>query len=772
MENVEPDDEVVGAVHVVVAHPTNADVLWVCAVNGGIWKTENATSPAPTWVSQTDSESGSLRSLSFGAMSLDPSDTGHQTLVAGTGRFSSFASTGGDRIGVLRTTDGGTTWTQLTGTGLQEPNISGIAARGNIIVISANGSASNLSNTFGVFRSTDTGATFSQVSLGDGGTTGLPGGQMMDLVGDPLNSARLFTASRLSDNDGGVNGIYRSDDTGATWTRVSNAAIESLIAAGASNIEMAVGQNNNVFAAICTNGRLSGLFRSGDGGDNWTQMDLPNPTIHPGGQASIHLSIAADPTNDQIVYIGGDRQDNPFPNSIGAIDFSGNLYRCDASAAGGSQCAHLTHDNSRGPEGGGTASNSSPHADSREMTFDAAGNLIETDDGGIYKRTDPRSDQGDWISLNGTLASTEFHNIAYDSNANVVVGGAQDTGSSAQDATGSQRWVSVQTADGGDVAVDDTTTPGLSVRYTSFQGLGQFRRETWNANNEFQSSVFIGLNVVSGQQIQPAFLTPIELHGVDQTRMIILANNGTFESFDQGDTLTQISTTVSSAATLGSDPISYGAADNENILYVGNSDTLHVRTGPPGSGLTQSTSFPGTGVGFSVRDIVLDPDAGNTAFALTGIGIFHTDNAGASWVEITGNLTSFDPGFHRSLAYRAHEEGDILYAGTDRGVFQARASDGFSVWRVAGTGLPNAPAMDLDYDPADGILTAGLMGRGAWTLPIPECRLDLTGDQVIDQNDFRVILADWRGTTYDIDENGSVDIRDLIFIFNNYGNCD
>ena len=62
-----------------------------------------------------------------------------------------------------------------------------------------------------------------------------------------------------------------------------------------------------------------------------------------------------------------------FPNSIGANNFSGRLFRCDASLATGSQCTPLTHI--------GTASNSSPHADSREMTFDAAGNLIETDDG-------------------------------------------------------------------------------------------------------------------------------------------------------------------------------------------------------------------------------------------------------------------------------------------------------------------------------------------------------------------------------------------------------
>ena len=61
------------------------------------------------------------------------------------------------------------------------------------------------------------------------------------------------------------------------------------------------GLNNNVYCAIANAGRLAGLFRSGDGGTTWTAMDRPrtgpnNVGIHPGAQASIHMSIVADPT--------------------------------------------------------------------------------------------------------------------------------------------------------------------------------------------------------------------------------------------------------------------------------------------------------------------------------------------------------------------------------------------------------------------------------------------------------------------------------------------
>jgi len=767
VENIEPDDQVVGAIHTVIAHPTDADILWAGAVNGGIWKTENATSVFPTWQRQTDSPEGSLRSLSIGAMDRDPTDATHQTLVAGIGGFSSFSAVG-DRIGVLRTTDGGETWTVLPGAGLDEPNISGIIARGNTIVISANTSSENTFATFGVFRSTDGGNSFTQVSIGDGTTTGLPGGQMTDLVGDPANPDRIFTVSRVSANVGGTSGIYRSDDLGASWSKVSDTQIDSLLSGTVSNAELAVGNSNNVYAGICTSGQLRGLFRSGNGGGTWTELDRPSPTIHPGFQASIHFSIVADPTDTNIVYVAGDRQNFPFPNGIGARDYSGNIYRIDAGQPDGSQTAHLTHSASLGPAGGGTASSSSPHADSREMTFDAAGNLIETDDGGIYKRTNPRSNTGDWFSINGTIAVTEFHNIAYDTNADIIMGGAQDTGSSAQTGVAAQEWFSISTADGGDVAVDDTSTPGFSTRYSSNQNLSGLRRQVWNADNEFQSSTFLNGNVVSGSDINPTFVTPIELNHADPLRMIILAGNGTFESFDQGDTFVQLSSTVIYQTPLGADPIAYGANDNEDILYVGSDDRLFVRTGAPPAPLVEALDFPGVPVDFDVRDIKLDRNRGATAFVLTGVAIYMTDDAGDTWTEITGNINSFDPGLFRSLAHRSKP--GTLYAGTTRGVYKSSATSGYATWTLAGTGLPNALVWDLDYDDADDVLIAGLTGRGTWILDAADqCPLDLNGDQTVDGDDYDAAVGAWASELFDTNGNGFVDIIDILAVLG--GSC-
>ena len=78
-ENVSPDNEVAGAIHTVVAHPTDPDILYIGAVNGGVWKTTNATAASPTWTPLTDDKG----SLSIGALDFDPTDATNATLWAG-----------------------------------------------------------------------------------------------------------------------------------------------------------------------------------------------------------------------------------------------------------------------------------------------------------------------------------------------------------------------------------------------------------------------------------------------------------------------------------------------------------------------------------------------------------------------------------------------------------------------------------------------------------------------------------------------------------------
>jgi len=731
VENIPGDGPIVGAIHTVVAHPTNPNILWAGAVNGGIWVTHNATAAKPNWLRTTDDQA----SISIGALDLDPTDPARNTLVAGIGLWSSFGFAGGRRTGLLRSTTGGILWTPIDGGGtLAGKDFSGVAVRGKILIGAVDFADDFNFTKVGIFRSTDGGATFTQISLGDGTVTGLPGGVSYDLVGDPTRPKRLFTNIDFADLFGGTNGIYRSDDTGAAWTKVSSPAMDALLVSGAvTNVELAVGRSNNVYCALVdAAGQLGAVFRSGNGGASWTQMDLPTTNdggpvgIHPSGQGFLHLSIAADPVDANIVYVGGDRQPYKdealggpvdFPNSIGANDFSGRLFRGDASKPAGSQWVHLTHSNALGAPGGGTASNSSPHADSREMTFDAAGNLIETDDGGIYKRTRPRSNGGDWFSVIGNLQTGEYHDVAWDGNSKTLISGSQDNGVQYQQASNhAEDWAELLGGDGGDVAVDDTTTPGVSIRYSANQFLGNFNRTYWDAANNFLGFDFPALNVLGGDP-PPAgtFVSPVELNQADQNRLVIGDPNGLYESLDRGDNVRLIAPDLVVNNTTQA-PLAYGTAANPDALWLGSGPRIFVRTAAFPAPLVQSLTYPGKPTGRLVADIALDPASGSSAYVTDSSHVYRTTDAGVTWSEITGNLQAFLPGRLRTITFVTTSLGDAIVVGGQTGAFLASRSTGFSTWFPLGLGLPTVPVFDLDYDRTSDRLIAGTLGRGAWTL--------------------------------------------------------
>ncbi|HVG09261.1 MAG TPA: RTX toxin [Thermoanaerobaculia bacterium] len=722
-ENVVPNDEVVGSIHTVVAHPTDHKTIFIGAVNGGVWRTKNSQSDHPNWKSLTDS----MPTSAIGALAFDPTDTQYKTLWAGVGKFSSLGRLGGNRVGLYKTTDEGDNWTLVNGNGaLVGKNINGVAPRGNTIVVSVDAADINTVDRIGIWRSTDGGNTFAAVSVGNGAATGLPAGVAYDLVGDPTNPSRLFTSIVFANLSGGVNGVYRSNDTGATWTKVSSPAMDALLISGTTgNVEFAVGKNNNVYAAIVNTGRLAGLFRSPDGGATWTSLDRPrtgpnNVGIHPGGQGAIHLSIVADPGDANIVYIGGDRQPfraeeglgpPQFPNSIGAQNFSGRLFRCNASLPAGSQCTPLTHS--------GTASNSSPHADSREMAFDAAGNLLESDDGGLFRRTSPRTAAGDWFSLNAKLEVSEQHDLSYDKLAQIIFVGTQDNDDPHQNQRNTPDWFVLLSGDGGDTAVDNQTLgPDLSIRYDSAQGLQSFLRSYWDASNNLVSYVFPPLTVLSGPPaFAGQFTTPVELNAITPTRLIIGGANGVYESFDQGDTIRRISPVVINGT--GLDPVSYGGLGNPDLLVVGSVDRVFMRTAAHPAPLTEVLSYPRT-VGRTIRDIVIDPANANAIYLTNTTQVFQTTDGGTTWNDISGNIQTFAPISLRAIEYVPRSNGsgtdDALVVSTFNGLFVAYESTGFTQWSRLGDGLPNVPILDLHYSEADGVLVAGTLGRGAWKL--------------------------------------------------------
>lgn len=693
-------NEVTGAVEAVAAHPTNANILYIAAVNGGIWRTTNATAVAPNWTRLSDS----LGSLSLGAIEFDPTDPGAQTLIAGGARVSSLGSSGGARIGLLRTIDGGNTWTVFSA--LANRDVFGVAARGATLVAATD---------TGVFRSIDTGANFTNLSGAVG--SGLPAGRVRDLVSDPTSLTRLYAAVITTST--ATSGIYRSNDTGTTWSRVSDATIDAAISTSSTNrVRIAVGGAGQVFVGVVGSaGRLVDVYRSADGNAPWTAMGPPLTTegsvqqgIHPGGQGRTHFSLVADPTDSNIVYIGGDRQPllneggggaTSFPNSLGANDFSGRLFRGNASLPAATRWAPITHV--------GAANNSSPHADSRDMVFDAAGVLIEADDGGVYRRPSPRDSTGRWASINGNLAVTEYHGVSYDTVSNRVMGGAQDTGTTEQRSAAGGIFDSVSTADGGDPAIEDQSSTTASTRYSSNQRLGSFRRRTVTSANAVTGTVFPARTAIGGSPAMTAqFYTPIAANEAAANRLLFGAGNGVYESTDQGNTVSRVSTLVINQ--IAGSPVVYGIPGNADFLLFGAASSVHLRTVAAGA-ISQILA-----AGATVVDVEVDRGNPNRLFAVTAADVRYSSDGGATFNSVIGNLIGdFAPGPLRSAAY-APAPINALVIGSDRGIFVSYLASGFSVWSRLGTGLPNTPVMELEYDVADGLLLAGTLGRGAWTL--------------------------------------------------------
>jgi hypothetical protein len=660
--DVPPDNEVCGAIQAIAAHPTNPDILYVGSVNGGIWKTTNATAARPTWVAQTED----LPSQSIGAIAFDPTDATRQTLIAGIGRWSNFARRGDDEIGVYYTTNGGTNWTLLGATPLLGQRMSAVSARGPVLMAaSTNG---------GLFRSVNTGASWTLVS----GTNGLPAGGIADLEGDPTDANRFYAAVL-----GATPSIRRSDDGGATWIDVTTGIVG--LGSTTTNIRMSVGSGGVLYLAAVNGGALALVYRSPDLGVTWTAMDIP--AVHPGGQGTPNTAIAADPANPNLVYISGDR--------ITTSPFTGNVVRGNFAAAPGTQFSPTM-------DAGGNST--APHADSRDLAFDANGNLLESDDGGIYRRSQPTSSAGSWSSVIGNLDVMEIHDLAHDRVSNIVIIGTQDNGTHIQVTPTQVDWRFIVGGDGGDVAVDDSSLgTTASYRYTSSQNLGSPRRRQFSSANVAQ-----GVTVMPGiTDVQ--FVTPIELNAVDDSRMLVGGLNNIYESTNANGpapTLTSLG-----APGANRNAMAYGSTTDVNAAYVGKNAAVFRRQG---STFVATAALPAGAA--AITDVAMDPSDPNVVFAVDDNQVFRSVDAGTSWTDITGNLPSIASVDFRTIEFMPSVTGDFVALGTRSGVYVAAADS--NAWSLLGTGLPDVLVFDLRFVPQQETLYAGTLGRGVWSVEL------------------------------------------------------
>jgi hypothetical protein len=668
-----------------------------------------------------------LPALSINSLAMSPVDP--NTLFAGTGSTSSFGFNGSPGFGVARSTDGGATWDVLASDTFDGRAITSVvptSLSGGHVVLAA-----TLRSTLaGVYRSTDNGVSFTRIS--GNGASGLPDAGVSKLIADPGNANRLYAGVPQAFGGGAQAGVYRSTDGGVTWT-AANTGLAGL--ATSLRILLSVhndASNNVVYAAIIANDRsLSGVFRSTNQGATWTSLGVPAPPIFPGGQGNIHGALAADPVDPNVVFIAGDRQDGPFPNQNGCNHFSANVFRYTGTIWENIVC--------------GGANGTSPHPDSRDTQFDANGNLLQANDGGIYRLLSPNSAGRRWASVLGNIRPTELHSVAFDPLSKVVIGGAQDNGTPFQSASGDFTATDVTGGDGGPVAVDadQAAHPGTTLRYTTRNSFGCaapgnpspqntpfFMRSTWNAANNFVTSQLVGLNIISGAgtgqnlcQFDPniQFYNPYVLNAIKPEQMLIGTAN-IYESTNGGTSLNNLMFT---GQFIGGDfsygqPIAYGGRldgrDFPEVFYVGAGNHIFHRVS---GSIVQLTAYPG----FTIRTIVMHPQNYRQVFVADASNrVWGSFDEGASWVELTGNLSSLtDQVATIEVASRGIGLGNQILIAGGFGAFQLRnpaeaEEDWEEIVDEPSREISNALLQDLHYDSTDNVLVAGTLGRGAWTV--------------------------------------------------------
>lgn len=778
-EVVQLNHPVSGATQAIAQHPTNVNVMFIGTTNGGVWRSTDADAPSPIWFPLTDRE----RSLSIGSLALSPFDADGGALTsstpvnkmvvyAGLARRSSGGWDGGIRMGILKSRNGGASWDRLgvkTFWGLDILSIVPGTQNSNLVLVAA---GSDGSTRTGVYRSENGGLQFKRVL--DGNAT--------DVVGDPGDPNRFYAAIQGK-------GVYRSTDGGKSWTSVTGNMPDledddidndadgetdegDEDAVGALRIKLAVHNSTNgnvVYAALISKpgvthlrdplsnrrDRLMGIFRSENQGDTWQRMGNA-PNISSGGQGDKHFSMLPDRTNKNVLFIAGDSSSTAW------------IQRGDLAQPVATMWTSVVR---------ASAGNTRPHGDSRAMVFNPAGDIIEADDGGLYRLKNPNADPSggarQWEALNTNLLTVEVNSVGYDSLNDRFVVGTQDNGAARQPGGGTAlSWPQILGGDGGIVQIASTATS--SIHYTSTQLLNNFRRQTFDASGSLTKTEPVKLEIkgtgtgaakrtLLGPGMRNGrfddliqFYQPYVLNANDPNRMLI-GTNFLYESVNGGDELTVVGG-LDDLTNDGSDDDGDGKLDpdpdewnqatdlgkvtamayggnsrttgaNDDVIYVAFKDLLMVRQGPPVSNTVTMPDFDAKNLyrtamkGGTIRDIALDPTEWRRGFVIDNKGnIFRFQNTGTNagdWKRVNGNLKAAD--FRSVVAVEnpdPNKEAVVVVAGRD-GVFASfNASAGNNaVWTRVGQRLPNAVIRDMGYDATDDVLYVGTYGRGVWKIP-------------------------------------------------------
>jgi photosystem II stability/assembly factor-like uncharacterized protein len=291
-----------GRVTAVAGHAAQPETFYFGGTGGGVFRTTDA---GRTWQSITD---GQIPVGSIGAIEVAPSNPDIIWVATGSAAIRSNVSIG---KGVYRSTDGGRTW-QFAG--LPDAGVIGDMvvhpSNPDVAFVAAVGNPFAPNRERGVFRTRDGGRTWENV-LFVSDSTGAVDIDMNPANPDELY-AGMWRAERkpwtiISGAREG--GIYRSTDGGNTWTKLTTGLPAAYI--GKSSVAIARSEPRRVYALIeAGDGTLGppggadgGLFRSDDAGATWTRVSNQAGLLN---RPFYYTYVDVDPQNADVVYVNNE----------------------------------------------------------------------------------------------------------------------------------------------------------------------------------------------------------------------------------------------------------------------------------------------------------------------------------------------------------------------------------------------------------------------------------------------------------------------------------
>ena len=632
--------------------------LWISADGGASWRANHDFLP----------------NLSVTSVVFDPANP--SVVYLGTGE----ASAGLVGVGAFKSIDGGTTWQYLPATNpdmnadWRFVNRLAIYPAQSQVLLAAVTNNSRASGA--IYRSADAGASWARVSTA----------KALDVAFDPNTPSNAVAG--LDDGT-----LLFSRDAGFTWTRTAKLVATPSGRGNTARAEIAFARSQPGVVYASIDNDKGEVWRSNDSGASWQQMSTPQ---HLNLQGDYDNAIWVDPTDANHVVVAG-------------LD----IYQ---SRDGGAAFSKVS-DWRQTP--------SSPHADHHALVSPPTFGLAEPvlfngNDGGIYRTANIHAvATAGWVNMNNGLAVTQFYSGAGRTSAGGrIIGGTQDNGS--LQLSGGE-WRPFRGGDGGFVAVDpasDQVFFGEYVYLAIHRSLNGGLSASYICEGITEAMPPEGGNTYCGEGAtkKANFIAPFILDPNNPNRLLAGAASLWVSDSARGTPLGWRTIKAPSAATDNYVSAIAVAEGNSNVIWVGHNNGEVYRTL---DGQSSAPAWTRAGQGFIparlVQRFMIDRDNPNRVIvAVTGFvanNVWQTLDGGLTWASITGNLP-FAPVFD---VKRHPSNANWLYAATSVGVFTSE--NGGASWSTTNEGPANIRVRELFW--IDGAtLGAATYGRGMFKVSV------------------------------------------------------